>query len=111
MATQFSNPDISKKKVLELTKNRQKISTNLEVCVNSADFQINKPEPDDNHPVMYAKNQGTDLNTLFSYQMVSKHPSTIYTQVKFQQYYIHNSIVAKTITKILTIHLETAVSP
>jgi len=115
MATQFSNPDISKKKVLEHTENSQKISTNLEVCVNSADFQINKPEPDDNHPVMYPKNQGTDLNTLFSYQMVSKpvskHSSTIHHQVQPQQYSVHNNVVAKTATKTLAIHLETAVSP
>ncbi|WP_312158698.1 hypothetical protein [Acinetobacter sp.] len=116
MATQFSNTNVSKQKVLEHTENSQKTSTSLTMHSNLSDFKIINPsEPDGNHPVMYPKNQGTDLNRLFSYQKllkpVKKHPSIIHHQVQSQQYSVHTHVVVKTVTKTLVILLETAVSP
>lgn len=116
MATQFSNMNISKQKSLEHTENKQKISTSLTMHSNLSDFKIiNQSEPHSNHPVMYPKNQATDITTLFSYQEllkpVKKHSSTIHHHVQPQQYSVHTSVVAKTTTKTLAIPLQTAVFP
>jgi hypothetical protein len=115
MATQFSNMNISKQKSLEHTENKQKNSTSLTMHSNLSDFKIiNQSESHSNHPVMYPKNQGTDLNTLFSYQgllkPVKKHLGTIHHQVQPHQYSVHIHVVAKTATKTLAILLQTAVS-